>query len=192
MAHKFDPAHAQKLDNGERQRIQPVEEILGRIPLEPSMKVADLGCGTGYFALPLAKAVGPQGKVYAVDVSEKLLGMLQEKISLHGPANIELIKAEAESTGILTGSLDLVFMANVWHEFEDHVRLMKEVGRILKKAGLLVILDWRPDVVTPPGPPADERIPSGTVVEEVQKAGFRVTDQVNTGRFHYFVRAVYS
>lgn len=189
MARKFDPAHAHKLDGEERQAFQPADEILNLLSLKPAMTIADLGCGTGYFALPLAKAVGDQGKVYGLDVSEKLLAMLQEKVALHGLSNIELVEAEAEKTGLSEHSVDMVFMANVWHEFEDHAKLLAECGRILKTGGQVVIVDWRPGVERPPGPPEEERISKEQAASELEGSGFALTKSVDAGKYHYLVLA---
>ena len=73
-------------------------------------------------------------------------------------SNVDLIQAEAESTALPDGSCDLVFLANVWHEFADRSAVLNESRRILKHRGRIAILDWRPDVERENGPPLDHRL----------------------------------
>lgn len=108
--------------------------------------IADVGAGTGYFLLPLAHAVGMAGKVYAVDAQNEMLALLLQKLHERSVHNIELIRAEAESTTLPDSCCDLVFLANVGHEFADGFAVLEESRRILKHRGRIAVLDWRPDV----------------------------------------------
>src|SRR5581483_3864477 len=120
--------------------------------------------GTGYYAIPLANAVAPSGKVFAIDLQREMLDLLQAKLDgSAAPNNIELRTGDAASTGLQDSSVDLVFIANVWHEVEDHAAVLREVRRILSHGGKLAILDWRPEMPSPPGPPQEHRIPLSDV-----------------------------
>lgn len=168
---RFDPSQVDKLENPARRQYLPPAEVVAALKLEPGWQVADIGAGTGYFALSLAEAVGGVGRVFAVDVEPKLLGHIREKLAAAGVENVELIHGEASQTGLASGSCDCVFYANDWHEFDDHAAVLKEALRLLKPQGKIAILDWRDDVESVQGPPLHHRIPLATVRQELIAAG---------------------
>jgi FkbM family methyltransferase len=114
---QFPASEAYRLDNPERLLSLPPAEVIGALRVRPGETVADVGAGTGYFSLPLAREVGAQGKIYAVDAQPEMLALLRQKFNESGPFNIETVAAEAERTGLPVACCDLVFLANVWHEF---------------------------------------------------------------------------
>ncbi|MFB3917635.1 MAG: class I SAM-dependent methyltransferase [Terriglobales bacterium] len=195
----FKPSEVHKLEDPARLTWLPPAEVLSRLALQPGMVVADIGAGTGYFAIPIARAVfiathsagqEYEGKVFAVDSQEEMLHKLREKLSQPGmPGNIELIHGSAADTHLQDRSCGLVLMANVWHELDDHRSALTEAGRILQRDGRLAILDWRPDVSRPPGPPLDHRIAPGEVVERLSAQGWSCRESSNVGTFSYLVIA---
>src|SRR5690242_15290696 len=121
----FRAADAQRLEDPERQKWLPVEEAIDALSLSPGMTVADIGAGTGYFAIPFARAVAPSGTVMAVDFQPAMLAILREKLSAPGvPPNIQLVEGSAENTGVPEATCDLVFLANIWHELDDHAAVL--------------------------------------------------------------------
>jgi ubiquinone/menaquinone biosynthesis C-methylase UbiE len=167
----------------------PVGEVLEHLRLERGSSVADIGAGTGYFALPIAKAVAP-GRVYAVDVQAEMLKLLDKKLGAPGaPDNIQLVEADASATTLADGAVDLVLLANMWHEIDDHAPVLREVERILHPGGRIAVLDWRPDVDRPPGPPLEHRIAANDVSRTLEEDGWRVLNNTNTGTFSYLVIA---
>jgi ubiquinone/menaquinone biosynthesis C-methylase UbiE len=150
--------------------------------------VADVGAGTGYFSLPLAQAVGAEGKVYAVDAQDEMLSLLQQKLHESSVSNVELIHAEAESTALPDACCSLVFLANVWHEFAERSVVLEESHRILKHRGRIAILDWRPDVERENGPPLDHRLNPSDAVTLLLAAGFHQVASVNVGRYSWLVQ----
>jgi cyclopropane fatty-acyl-phospholipid synthase-like methyltransferase len=98
----FKPQDAHKLDDPERQIWLPVADVVRALAIRPGMRVADVGAGTGYFAIPIARAVGVEGKVYAVDLQPAMLVKLREKLTEQdAPRNIELVPGEACKTSLL-------------------------------------------------------------------------------------------
>ncbi len=165
----------------------PVDEILSYLPLHADATVADIGAGTGYFAIPLAQRVQ---RVLAVDVQPEMLELLRKKLSQPGlPRNIECIEGSAAGTSLNSSTCDAAFLANVWHEIEDTGAVLNEVRRILKPDGIVGILDWRPDVDRPPGPPLDHRVAPGTVAKTLTAAGWAPNVVQNVGRYSYMVVA---
>jgi ubiquinone/menaquinone biosynthesis C-methylase UbiE len=184
---QFPASEAYRLDNPERLLCLPPAEVIGALAVRPGETVADVGAGTGYFSLPLAQAVGAQGKIYAVDAQPEMLALLRQKFNESGPFNIETLAAEAERTGLPVASCDRVFLANVWHEFADCAAVLRESARILKPGGRIAILDWRPDVERIGGPPLDHRLDSSNAAQGMSSAGFQRATSMNVGRYSWLV-----
>jgi ubiquinone/menaquinone biosynthesis C-methylase UbiE len=186
----FEAKHAYKLEDPARLTWLPPSEVVTALHLRPGLIVADIGAGTGYFALPLAHEVGSAGNVIAVDLQQEMLELLRVKFHLEGsPKNIELVRGDAAATTLRGHSVDLVFLANVWHELDDHTAVLAEARRILRPSGRIAILDWRPDVVQPPGPPLEHRLAPDAVVAAVKREGWTLLTTANVGAYSYLVQA---
>lgn len=184
----MNAANADRLENPERLVWLPPAEVLAAIGVATGMVVADVGAGTGYFSLPLAKAVGPSGRIFAVDLQEPMLALLRGKLAApDAPANIEPVLGHSSSTTLADRSCDLVFFANVWHEIDDHSAALKECERILRGQRRLAIVDWRPDFPPPPGPPSEHRIACAQVQALLEKHGWRILSQSPIGHYSYLV-----
>lgn len=183
-------ADAHKLENPERLIWLPPGEVLSLLPLRPGHIVADIGAGTGYFALPLARIVGAAGRVFAVDLQPEILAFLRAKlVAPQAPLNIEVIHGSADACALPDASCDIVFIANVWHELPDDTTALREFRRILKQNGMLAVVDWRSDTQPPPGPPLDHRIRLADVRTTIANAGWTVEREGNVGTYSYFVLA---
>ena len=186
---RFSAAHAHRLEDPERKIWLPPAEVMRALALHPGETAADLGAGTGYFALPMAVAVGQAGKIYAVDAQTEMLALLKSKLDREGLANVELVHAEAERTGLPEASCDLYFLANVWHELEDWGAAAREARRVLKAGGRVAILDWRPDVDAENGPPLAHRVDPSHASGYLKAAGFQLADAVTVGRYSWLLQA---
>src|SRR5690242_9138828 len=128
----FDHSKAHKLEDPERRIWLPIDDVLKALDLQPGMRVADIGAGTGYFAIPISEKIGQAGQVFAVDLQPEMLALLRGKLDRkESPKNIELRKGEASRTTLDNESVDLAFLANVWHEIEDLPSVLREMRRIL-------------------------------------------------------------
>jgi ubiquinone/menaquinone biosynthesis C-methylase UbiE len=184
----FRHEHAHKLDDAERRQWLPPDDVVERLAVHSGMRVADIGAGTGYFALPLARAVGPLGTVFAVDVQPEMLDKLRSKLEASLP--VQLVTGEATRTTLGDGSVDLAFLANVWHEIDERSAALVELARIVRPGGRVAILDWRADVESPSGPPIAHRIAAAEVERTLSKANWelvRPTQEI--GPYHYLVIA---
>ena len=186
----FQAAHAHKLDDPERLAWLPPSEVLDRLALPPGSIVADIGAGTGYFAIPLARAAGPNGRVFAVDFQPAMLARIRAKLdAADAPANIELVEGSADRTSLPESTCDLAFFANIWHEVDDPAKVLQEASRILKPAARLAILDWRNDRSSPPGPPDDHRLAAADVAAFLSRNGWKVDTNQNVGHYSYLIQA---
>ncbi|MGA9116701.1 MAG: methyltransferase domain-containing protein [Bacteroidota bacterium] len=186
----FSVEEAHRLEDPERRVWLPPAEVINALELRPGMAVADIGAGTGYFSLPMARAVGEKGRVYAVDFQTGMLDLLGRKLLDAGaPANITLLHGPASHTTLPDACADLVFMANTWHELDDHAAVLAEVRRVLRRPGILAVVDWRTDREPPPGPPPAHRVSEKHVASALGPEGFRVLRSGHVGKYGYLVMA---
>ena len=185
---RFNPSLAHRLDDPARLLWLPPDEVIAMLRVQPGDLVADIGAGTGYFTLPLAHALGSKGKVWAVDAQTEMLSLLKEKLDLAGVSNVEPVCAEGDRTEIPDAACTLVFLANVWHEFEDRNAVLREAQRILSPGGRVAIIDWRTDVEPVHGPPLAHRIAAADAVRDMRHAGFEQLASAEVGRYSWVVQ----
>ncbi len=186
---RFPAAQAHRLEDPERLRWLPPDEVLALLNIVPGDVIADIGAGTGYFSLPMAERAGNTGLVIAVDAQAEMFDWIRRKMEASGISNIQMVYAEAQATTLPRKSCDLVFMANVWHEFPDRVVVLAEAAHILKPGGRLAILDWRPDVERVAGPPLDHRLSVESCAREMEIAGLNPQAMGHVGQFSWMVVA---
>ncbi len=114
-------------------------DLVRKIPLKEGITVVDYGCGPGRYTIPIAKIVGPEGKVYAVDIQHLAIETVKKKAKLESLKNIEPILIHSFDTGIKSSSVDLVLLIDALSLIEDRNSLFKEVYRLLKPDGLLFV-----------------------------------------------------
>ncbi len=185
----FRASEAARLDSAERRIWLPPDEVIEQLALKQGMVVADIGAGTGYFTLPMARQVAPGGEVYAVDLQPEMLAILDAKLAEEELDNILLMQGDASRTGLQNASCDLVLLANIWHELDDHAEVLAECRRILRPGGRIAILDWRPGEMQPPGPPTEHRIPAHEVTKLLMASGWSEVTASLAGAYSYLVMA---
>lgn len=163
-------SYAHRLDDPARDAWQKPDQVIDLLACEPGMTVADLGAGTGYFISRLAKAVGPEGRVVALDISASTVDWLNARIEREGLRNVQPRLVAPDDPGLDRRSTDRVLVVNTWHHIDNRVEYAKKVLAALRRRGLLMIVDFTPE--SPHGPPAKHRLTDDTVVEELEAAGF--------------------
>ena len=157
-------------------------EVLEQLKLKESMVAADFGCGSGGWALPLAKEL-EEGKVYAIDILEESLSALKAKIKLGKIFNIETIKSNVSQTSkLIPESCDLVLMTNLLFECEDKKRVLEEGKRALKKGAKLLIVDWKLDA---PLGPKEGRVSAKEVKALSEELNLKVEKEFEAGIYHW-------
>ena len=168
----------------------PPDVVIDSLDFLPGMVVADIGAGTGFFALPFARAVAPAGKVWAVDLQPAMLKILEEKLHRKGaPDNVGLREGQATDTGLPDGSCDLAFLGNIWHELDEPGTVLAEIRRVLRPGGRVAILDWRTDVPYPPGPPLEHRVATSEAEATLQGANWHNLSARLLGLYSYLLVA---
>ena len=175
MAHKFDPQNKDRLLSPERRERLDPDRLLSLLPLRPYQIVADIGCGPGYFSLPLAKYLY-DGKLYAVDVQEEMLAAARERLGKFRLSNVEFIKSEENSIDVPAASLDGALLAFVLHEAEDRKAFLSMVAGLLQRASWMSVLEWYKQE-TENGPPAEHRVSPEEVKELTEAVGLRFTSE---------------
>ena len=169
------------LDSDVRRWLQTPNKVIERSGIKPGMTVMDLGCGSGAYTPFVARVVGEQGKVYAVDIQAAMLKQLERKLARaenKDIKNIELKQASAHDLPFEDGALDLAYMVTVLPEVPDRSRALQEIKRVLKPGGILAVTEWLPD----PDYPL-----RSTTIKIGQSEGF-VLDDNQGNLWHYSVR----
>jgi len=145
------------------------------------MIAADFGCGSGGWAIPLAKKL-EGGKVYAIDILEEPLSALRAKIKLEKIFNIEVIKSDIEKTSrILSESCHLVLMTNLLFEVSDIKKVLEEGKRILRKGGEILIVDWKEESSLGP----EKKISAEEVKKIAEEIGLKLEKEFEAGIYHW-------
>lgn len=163
-----------------RERELKMPEIVEALRLREGSRVADIGAGEGYYEIPMARAVGPEGRVYAEDINSGAVKRLRERVDSDHLANVEVIEGAPADPKLPAGTLDGVLMVIMYHEIEDHQAMLERVMTALKAGGRLVIVELAPHK-TLPRPRADQTknhvIAADLVESEVREAGFEVVSR---------------
>ena len=170
-----------------RDRWQQPEVVVHSLSLSPGASVADLGAGGGYFTFRLADAVGPQGKVYAVDVDQGNLAYIADQATKRGYRNVETILAKPEDPLLPPAGIDLIFTCNTYHHLTERTAYFHAVSRYLKPEGRVVVIDlagksWLFRVL-------GHWTPKETSRREMEAAGYTLTndfDFLNRQTFQVF------
>lgn len=131
------------LDRPERVKEEAPALLLELLRLRPGMAVADIGAGTGYHSLPIARKVGPAGKVYAVDIQPEMLQIIEMRAKAKNIANIELVRGEADDPKLPDESVDLALLVDVYHEFDHPYEMIRAITKALRPGGKIVFVEFR-------------------------------------------------
>jgi ubiquinone/menaquinone biosynthesis C-methylase UbiE len=180
-------------DDVERREWQDPEAILASLGLGPGAVVADVGAGSGFFTLPAARMVGPQGVVYALDSSVGRLTRLHEQAEEEGLENIRIRPGTAEEFVVCEGCADLVFFGICLHDFADQGAALRNAMTALKPGGLLANLDWKKEETLRRGdllgPPVEIRFSEEEAAAMIGSAGFAIESVEPYGEYFYLIRA---
>jgi len=185
-----DPAaYTQSWDDPDRDAWQRPSDLVVALGVKPGMAVADIGTGTGYLLPHLSRAVGAEGRVFAVDVSPQMLGWVRDRAEREGLSNIATVAASGGGSGLPSASIDRGIMINVWHHVEDQDAYARDLFRSSREGTVIFIVEARSDFEGPGGPPRHFRLSPESVVAQFERAGFRATlDPFSIDR-QYVIRA---
>lgn len=155
-------------------------DILKNIKLKSDMVVADFGCGSGGWVLPLAK-ICQDGHIFALDLLEEPLSALRAKAKITKISNIDTIRADVEKgVSLLSDSCDLVLMTNLLFQCDSKKFVLEEGKRVLKSNGQLLVVDW---LASPFGP--KDTISPAEVKNLANETGLKIVSEFSAGPYHY-------
>jgi ubiquinone/menaquinone biosynthesis C-methylase UbiE len=164
------------LDRPEREAEEAPEQALDALGIRAGMVVADVGAGTGYMSLRMARRVGPTGKVYANDLQPEMLQKLRAKSQREKLSNVETVQGTESDPKLPPNTMDLVLLVDVYHEFSQPQAMLDKIRESLKPDGRLVLLEYRKEDPKVPIRP-EHKMSVAEVKTEVEAEGYKL-DQV--------------
>ncbi len=184
MEKRFDAAESAKtFDDPAREAWQMPAKAIAALKLQAGQTVADIGSGTGYFAVRLARSDADL-QVYAVDIEPSMVDYLRSRAAEEGLPNIAVFPAGADAAN-LPAAVDLALIVNTYHHIPNRVEYFRGLSGSLKPGGRLAIIDFKPD--SPMGPPAEFRFTAGEIRSELSQAGYRQVEKHDFLPWQYFL-----
>jgi len=169
-------------------KLKP-DEVIKALAVTDGMVVADIGAGSGLFARPFARAVGPRGKVYAVDISADIMGYLRDRAKQEHLDDLEVIVSKEDDPLLPPRSIDLVFFADTTHHIANRVPFYKRMAAGLKDDARIAVIDYPPEASANgwSSHQAEELVPKSQVIAELDQAGFRFVREWDILPQNYFL-----
>jgi predicted methyltransferase len=159
------------LDRTAREQEEQPDRALDLIGITPGMVVADVGAGTGYVTILLARRVGPTGKVYASDLQPPMLRIIQGKARAQQLSNVEIVQGAEDDAHLPEDAIDLALLVDVYHEFWRPQEMLRSIRRSLKPHGELILIEYRKEDSSVPIA-ATHRMSVADARAEVEAEGF--------------------
>jgi ubiquinone/menaquinone biosynthesis C-methylase UbiE len=165
------------LERPEREAEESPSKAIAALNIRPGEVIADIGAGSGYYSVRLARAVGASGRVYATDIQPEMLAMLKKRLENDAVSNVELVLGTETETRLPDAAIDLAIMVDVYHELSQPQAFLKSIRRALRKDGRLVLVEFRKE---------DPRVP----IREEHKMTIREARQELEAEGFTFDRAI--
>ena len=162
----------------ERDEEERASESFQQLKLTEGMVVCDLGCGNGYWTLPMARDVGAEGRVLAVDIQREMLQKLRERSARIKLNNIEPILGVVNDPRLPKAEVDLVLMVDVYHEFSHPESMLWSIRRSLNPEGVVALLEYREEDPSVPIKPL-HKMSKSQIMKEYQANGFKLVREYN-------------
>lgn len=172
-SHSFEDVErwTRVFDDPERDSWQLPERLIEFLGVDRGDVVADLGAGTGYFTVRLARAVGDAGQVLAVDIEPALVDHIRERAEKESLPQVVPILGEPDDPKLPEATVDLVLIVDTWHHINDRIAYLEGLSQALSPGGKIAIVDFREGEL-PVGPPAGHKLSRDAVHEELTEAGW--------------------
>jgi ubiquinone/menaquinone biosynthesis C-methylase UbiE len=184
MAKKYDPALKEELLSKERANMLDTHRVLSFLPLMPYQEVADVGCGPGYFTIPLAKFTF-DGKVYALDIHQEMLDAVREAADKVRLSNVETVLSKETKVALGKESIDGALVAFVLTKTSKPAKVLKDLRASLRKGGWLGVIESQQDGGS--GVPGQDLLTESAASELALDAGFRFTGRYDISTANYML-----
>ena len=175
-----------KLEDPERAAWQKPDRVVEALGLRAGDVACDVGAGTGYLALRMARAVGPSGSVYTIDVDRRMIEVIGQRIRESGIENVHPVLSDAKRGALPPRRCQVILTVNAFHHFLDGAAYLKRLAGRLAPGERIVIVDFHKKA-TPVGPPAGHRISRTEVAAQAGRAGLEVTRERRFLPYQYFL-----
>ena len=180
FAEVMDAAGAPWLDRSDRDIEEAPDEALNIIGVKKGSTVADVGAGSGYMTVKLAKRVGNTGIVYATDIQPAMMALLDERMKKQKITNVRSVIGTVDDPKLPAASIDMALLVDVYHEFSQPQVMLRRIHEALKPGGRLVLLEYKKEDPSIPIRP-EHKMTVGEAKQEVEAEGFklgRVSDEL--------------
>ena len=184
--HQDTKAYIAMLEGPARDGYQKPDEVVKALDLKPGETIADIGSGSGYFTLRLARAVGDTGRVYGVDIDPDMIRYLNRRIRTSGLRNVYTILSEPDDPLLPDRSIDRFLIVDTWHHIENQERYLAVMKKLLRPGGQIVMIDYQKREM-PVGPPMSMKIARGDLVRQMVLNGFRLVKEHTFLPYQYFL-----
>jgi ubiquinone/menaquinone biosynthesis C-methylase UbiE len=184
--HADAQAYIASLEDPSRDAYQKPQEVLAALALREGEVVADIGAGSGYFTVRLARAVGEKGRVYAVDISPDMIRHLNRRVRDEGLRNVVTVLSDPDDPLLAEASVDRFVVVDTWHHIEDQAKYLALMRRMLRPGGQVVMIDFQKREM-PIGPPLSMKIAREDLVTEMEGAGWRLAREHTFLPYQYFL-----
>lgn len=184
--HQDSKAYIARLEDPMRDAYQKPQEVVKALKIEEGEVIADIGAGSGYFAVRLARAVGEKGRVYGVDVNPDMIVHLNRRVRDLNLKNVVTVLCAPEDPLLADGSVDRFLICDTWHHIGGHAKYLALLKRMLKPGGQVIMIDFK-KAKTPVGPPMELRIDRDDLVREMEANGFQLATEHTFLEYQYFL-----
>jgi ubiquinone/menaquinone biosynthesis C-methylase UbiE len=182
-----DPkAYIAMLEDPKRDEYQKPDEVLAALQIKPGETIADIGAGSGYFAVRFAARVGEQGRVLAVDIDPEMIRYLNRRVRDAGIRNVQTVLAEPDDPLLADASVDRFVIVDTWHHIEKQTEYLTLMKKMLKPDGQVVMIDFQKRDL-PLGPPMEMKIARADLVRQMESSGFRLAKEHTFLPYQYFL-----
>lgn len=167
---------AEWLVRDSREREERCSLMLTNLGIKPGMTICDMGCGNGFYSVKLAKMVGPEGKILAVDIQPEMLELLKQRAAQEKLENIEPTLGTLIDPKLPEGQVDMILCVDVYHEFSHPEHMLRAMRRSLAPGGLLVLVEFRAEDPKVPIKPL-HKMSKTQIKKELLPNGFKLAKQ---------------
>lgn len=175
------------LDGDMRKNTFSPMEILNMLPIQEDTNILDAGAGSGYLTIPAAKETG--GTVFALDMDDRMLKVIDTKAKTEKVSNIQLVLGNIENIPLPDNAVDIALASLILHEVRSLPTVLTQIGRVLKTEGILLCMEYEKEESAVKGPPMHMRIPSADMEQALIAAGFHIEQKVSSIEPLYIITA---
>jgi arsenite methyltransferase len=184
--HQDSKAYISFLEDPQRDAYQKPHEVIMALGLREGEIVADIGAGSGYFALRLAHHVGDKGRVYAVDTNPDMIVYLNRRIRDMKLKNVVTVLAAPDDPLLMDASIDRFFICDTWHHVQSQEHYLALMKKLLKPGGQIIIIDFHKKEL-PVGAPMEMKIAREDLVRQMESNGFKLSKEHTFLPYQYFL-----